>query len=182
MVNAAKIAAWAGRLRGRDEPQVDLDINVVGMPMATVSERYGVHVQAFVRLRLRNHTAAEARLADPYLLWREVRPFGRRRVLRDLRLWENTGQGRRSLEEIVPAYTDGQWLQDLYFQADWHPEQLKLKSRQPTYPRETELLLGARIWVPHRVPILIARWHRQLWNWPGQYEATWTRQDRYTII
>jgi hypothetical protein len=184
VANGAKaVPVVRGWLAARNQPQVELDIIVVGMPLATVGDRYTVHVQAFLRVRLRNHTGAEARLADPHLVWREVRPIGRRRILRSLRLWENTGQAMRQLEEIVPPYSDGLWLQDLYFQTDWQPDPVKLKGRQPTnYPQETELVLDTRIWVPHRAPILVAQWYRQLWNWPGQYGATWARQDRYTII
>jgi hypothetical protein len=86
------------------------------------------------------------------------------------------------LEETVPAFKDGNWLQDLYFYCDWVPASPKGQGQRPRYPRNTELVLGARIMVPARALVPVARWQRQLWNWPGQYGATWARQDRFTII
>jgi hypothetical protein len=52
------------------------------------------------------------------------------------------------------------------------------QGQRPRYPRNTELVLGARVMVPHRGLIQIARWDHQNWNWPGQYAATWARQDK----
>jgi hypothetical protein len=103
IVNAWRIVGFFRGLRGRSQPQVDLDINMVGAPMALVGQRYSVRLQAFARVRLRNHTGEEARLEDPYLLWREVRLFGRRRELRKLRLSSNTDDTARQLDETVPA-------------------------------------------------------------------------------
>jgi hypothetical protein len=98
--NAGKIAEYAARLGGRGQPQVELDLNVVGMPVATLSERYGVHVQVFVRLRIRNPTGTEARLEDPYLLFRQVRRLGRGRMLARLPLCNNTDGARVEFHEI----------------------------------------------------------------------------------
>ncbi len=160
----AALAWW----RGRSSPQARVEINVVAAPIADIDINYSVHVQAFLRLRVLNRVGQEARLEDPYLLLRELLPLGRGgRVLCKLPLTNNTDGTRLALHEIVPPYTDGSWHQDLYFHATWVPQPLKLKARQPYYPRETELVLCARILVPHRGPVPIARWRHQLWNWPN---------------
>jgi len=134
VANAGKIAEYAGRLLGRGKPQVELDISLVGAPMAKVGEHYNVHIHAFVRLRLRNPTGDEARLEDPYLLWREVRLFGRRRELRKLRLSDNATDTARDLSEIVPRYKEGKWLQDLCFYCDWVPPMPTRPGARPALP------------------------------------------------
>ena len=54
--------------------------------------------------------------------------LGRRRELRKLRLSNNTDDTARQLEETVPAFKDGNWLQDLYFYCDCVPATPKVRA------------------------------------------------------
>lgn len=164
--------AWR-RYQHRADPQVQLELVGEGVPVAQLNKDKSVDLTAWVRFRITNPTGDEARLHNPCLVWSAVRPLGRRQALTELMPIAVDG-APRAFQEIVPPYEEGEF-QTICFHRRWWS--------MDGYPRNSELVLRARVLVPQRRGILIARWRNQTWAWPGSYEATWTAwQHRKDIL